>query len=69
MNYLIICHSNHYYYFFFVCTFIDISGALVQSVLKNNQIAQHVVSDVGNKTKQNGSAGRENKKATFLKIR
>ena len=37
---------------------IDIGGMLVHSVLKSNQIAQHVISDVGNKAKQNGSAGR-----------
>merc|ERR1719340_328824 len=33
-----------------------IGGMLVHSVLKSNQIAQHVVSDVGNKSKQNGTA-------------
>ena len=38
--------------------FLDIGGMLVHSVLKSNQIAQHVVSDVGNKSKQNGTAGR-----------
>ena len=37
---------------------LDIGGMLVNSVLKSNQIAQHVVSDVGNKAKQNGTAGR-----------
>ena len=41
---------------------IDIGGMLVHSVLKSNQIAQHVVSDVGNKSKQNGTAGRQKKK-------
>ena len=40
---------------------IDIGGMLVHSVLKSNQIAQHVVSDVGNKSKQNGTAGRQKK--------
>jgi len=33
-----------------------IGGMLVNSVLKSNVIAQHVVSDVGNKSKQNGTA-------------
>ena len=37
--------------------FLDIGGMLVHSVLKSNQIAQHVVADVG-KSKQNGTAGR-----------
>ena len=40
--------------------FLDIGGMLVNSVLKSNVIAQHVVSDVGNKSKQNGTAGRQN---------
>ena len=39
--------------------FLDIGGMLVNSVLKSNVIAQHVVSDVGNKSKQNGTAGRQ----------
>ena len=34
--------------------YLDIGGMLVHSVLKSNQIAQHVISDVG-KTKQNGT--------------
>ena len=49
---------NKEHKFFCLCTLIDIGGLLVPSVLKSNQIAQHVVSDVGNKAKQNGNAGR-----------
>ena len=53
---------------FLLCTLIDIGGLLVPSVLKSNQIAQHVVSDVGNKAKQNGTAGRLWKLKIILKI-
>ena len=45
--------------------FLDIGGMLVNSVLKSNVIAQHVVSDVGNKSKQNGTAGRQNYNKTI----
>ena len=37
----------------------------MNSVLKSNVIAQHVVSDVGNKSKQNGTAGRQNYNKTI----
>ena len=37
----------------------------MHSVLKSNQIAQHVVSDVG-KAKQNGTAGRQKIKPDLI---
>lgn len=40
----------------------DIGGMLLHSVLKSNQIAQHVIADGKKAAKVNGGRGKEKKK-------